>query len=173
MVLPVSNESFIVPSWLFSNHCWLGVCVCRGFDASCVSRSRGLEWHSVYSGVHPLCGQEGVPLCRSEPHRCPEVHPSCFSEDVCLWFVLFVQLLGLLSHCSLFLLAFAFSSWSSLITKKISTCKFSVYFYETVAQTYHKNTKHGIFENILTNTGKVHKPNIDVYGVMDPNRPFL
>jgi hypothetical protein len=40
--------------------------------------------------------------------------------------------------------------------EKISNCKFSVYYYETVAQTSHKNINQGIFENILKNTEKIH-----------------
>jgi hypothetical protein len=42
--------------------------------------------------------------------------------------------------------------------KKISTCKFSVHFYEAVAQKSHKNMNQGIFEHILKNTEKFHQP---------------
>jgi hypothetical protein len=47
-------------------------------------------------------------------------------------------------------------SWRCLVTKKISTCTFYVYFYETVAQTSHKNINQGIFENVIKNTEKIH-----------------
>jgi hypothetical protein len=57
-------------------------------------------------------------------------------------------------------------------TKKIATCKFSVYFYETVAQTSHKNINKGIFENILKNTEKKSISHIDVYGANGPKWTF-
>ncbi len=42
----------------------------------------------------------------------------------------------------------------------------SVYIYETVAQTYHKNVNQGIFENILKNAEK--NP-LAIQTSMDPN----
>jgi hypothetical protein len=48
------------------------------------------------------------------------------------------------------------SDLRGLITQKISTCTFSVYYYETVAQTSHININQGILENILKNTEKNH-----------------
>jgi hypothetical protein len=40
--------------------------------------------------------------------------------------------------------------------RNIRTCKFSVYFYETVTQTSHKNINQGIFENNLKNIEQMH-----------------
>jgi hypothetical protein len=39
---------------------------------------------------------------------------------------------------------------------QISTCKISVYFYETVAQSSHNNINQGIFENNMKNIEKIH-----------------
>ncbi len=48
------------------------------------------------------------------------------------------------------------SSLDRPITKKMSACKFSVYFYETIAQTSQENINQGIFENNLKNAEKIH-----------------
>jgi hypothetical protein len=54
--------------------------------------------------------------------------------------------------------------WTGLITKKINTCKFSVYSYETVAQISQININQVIFENILKNTEKIHYPYRRLWG---------